>query len=159
MVRGQRLVLDSSTRPQPDALTNSEAFLAGISSCGVTLIEQHAQERGVPVKRLEVTIEGVRSAAAPNRFESISMHFTIAGVGQADAERRVDVAHLAATPEGMTVTVTVELTAVDRRRLTFRVEVHDEVEKVSEGTHERFVIEGAQRGPRLRAKLDAWQRR
>ncbi|OLB00963.1 MAG: hypothetical protein AUJ05_12435 [Candidatus Rokubacteria bacterium 13_1_40CM_3_69_38] len=72
---------------------------------------------------------------------------------------RVDVAHLAATPEGMTVTVTVELTAVDRRRLTFRVEVHDEVEKVSEGTHERFVIEGAQRGPRLQAKLDAWQRR
>ena len=90
MVRGQRLVLDSSTRPQPDALTNSEAFLAGISSCGVTLMEQHAQERGVPVKRLEVTIEGVRSAAAPNRFESISMHFTIAGVGQADAERLVE---------------------------------------------------------------------
>src|SRR2546425_10210724 len=45
---------------------------------------------------------------------------------------RVDVAHLAATPEGMTVTVTVELTAVDRRRLTFRVEVHDEVERSEE---------------------------
>src|SRR3989475_13158822 len=90
MVRGQRLVLASSTRPQPAALTNSEAFLAGISSCGVTLIEQHAQERGVPVKRLEVTIEEVRSAAAPNRFESISMHFTIAGVDQTDAERLVE---------------------------------------------------------------------
>src|SRR5437667_12910837 len=88
--RGHRVALDSSTRPQPDALTNSEAFLAGISSCGVTLIEQHAQERRVPVKRLEVTIEGVRSAAAPNRFESISMHFTIAGVGQADAQRPVE---------------------------------------------------------------------
>ena len=90
VVRGQRLVLDSSTRPQPDALTNSEAFLAGISSCGVTLIEQHAQERGMPLKRLEVTIEGVRSAAAPNRFESIGMHFTIAGVDQTDAERLVE---------------------------------------------------------------------
>lgn len=32
----------------------------------------------------------------------------------------------------MTVTITVELTAIDRRRLTFRVEVHDEVEKVGE---------------------------
>ena len=90
VARGQRLVLDSSSRPQPDALTNSEAFLAGIASCGVTLIEQHAKDSGVPVKRLEVTIEGVRSAAAPNRFESISMHFTIAGVGQADAERLVE---------------------------------------------------------------------
>jgi uncharacterized OsmC-like protein len=90
VARGQRLVLDSSARPQPDALTNSEAFLAGISSCGVTLIEQHAQEKGVPLKRLEVTIEGVRSAAAPNRFESISMHFTIAGVDQTSAERLVE---------------------------------------------------------------------
>ena len=41
--RGQRLVLDSSTHPQPDALTNSEAFLGAISSCGVTLIEAYAQ--------------------------------------------------------------------------------------------------------------------
>jgi len=30
--RGQRLVLDSSTAPKDDALTNSEAFLAGVSS-------------------------------------------------------------------------------------------------------------------------------
>ena len=72
---------------------------------------------------------------------------------------RIDIAHLAATPEGMTVTVTVHLTAVDRRRLSFRFEVHDEVEKVGEGTHERFVINPEQRGPRLQAKLDAWRKR
>jgi Fluoroacetyl-CoA-specific thioesterase len=42
----------------------------------------------------------------------------------------VDIAHLAATPEGMKVTVAVELTGVDRRRLSFRFQVHDEVEKV-----------------------------
>jgi hypothetical protein len=35
--RGQRLVLDSSTQPRGDALTNSEAFLAGISSCTVAV--------------------------------------------------------------------------------------------------------------------------
>ena len=44
----------------------------------------------MPLKRLEVTIEGVRSAAAPNRFESIGMHFTIAGVDQTDAEQLVE---------------------------------------------------------------------
>jgi len=38
----------------------------------------------------------------------------------------------------MTVTVTVELTAIDRRRLTFSVEVHDEVEKVSKGIHDAW---------------------
>jgi predicted thioesterase len=78
--------------------------------------------------------------------------------GQATVGTRIDVAHLAATPEGMTVTVTVELTAVDRRRLSFRFEVHDETEKVGEGTHERFVIDREQRLPRLQAKLDAWRR-
>jgi fluoroacetyl-CoA thioesterase len=78
--------------------------------------------------------------------------------GQATVGTRIDVAHLAATPEGMTVTVTVELTAVDRRRLSFRFEVRDETEKVGEGTHERFVIDREQRMPRLQAKLDAWRR-
>jgi predicted thioesterase len=79
--------------------------------------------------------------------------------GQTTVGTRVDVTHLAATPEGMTVTITVELTAVDRRRLTFRVEVHDEVEKVGEATHERFVIDREQRLPRLQAKLDTWRKR
>jgi len=63
----------------------------------------------------------------------------------------------AATPEGMKVTITVELTAVDRRRLSFRFEVHDEVEKVGEGTHERFIVDPAMRMPRLQAKVDAWR--
>jgi len=85
-VRGQELVLDSSARPQPDAFTNSEAFLAGISSCGVTLIDMHAREKGVPLRRTEVTIEGVRPAADPARFARITMRFALAGVSQAEAE-------------------------------------------------------------------------
>jgi uncharacterized OsmC-like protein len=87
--RGQRLVLDSSSRPAADALTNSEAFLGSISSCGVTLIEMHAVEAGIPVKGLDVTIEGVRTAADPARFASVSMKFEIAGVSQAQAEQLV----------------------------------------------------------------------
>ena len=88
--RGQRLLLDSSARPQPDALTNSEAFLAGISSCGVTLIEGHAKETGVKLTRMEVTIEGVRTAADPARFAGITMRFRLAGVSQSQAEELVE---------------------------------------------------------------------
>jgi uncharacterized OsmC-like protein len=88
--RGQRLVLDSSSRPQPDALTNSEAFLAAVSSCGVTLIEMHAQETRVPLTRLDVTIEGVRTAAEPNRFARVTMTFAMAGVSQPQAEALVE---------------------------------------------------------------------
>jgi uncharacterized OsmC-like protein len=90
VARDNRLVLDSSSRPQPDALTNSEAFLAGISSCGITLIEMYAKEKGVPVRRMEVVIEGARTAADPARFSQVSMTFTVAGVTQAQAESLVE---------------------------------------------------------------------
>jgi predicted thioesterase len=77
--------------------------------------------------------------------------------GQATVGTRVDIAHLAATPVGMTLTIAVELTEVDRRRLGFRVEVRDELDEVGKGTHERFIIEGAQRMPRLEEKVARWK--
>jgi uncharacterized OsmC-like protein len=88
--RDARLLLDSSTRPQSDALTNSEAFIAAVSSCGVTLIEMHAKETGVPLTRMSVTIDGVRTAKEPNRFARVSMAFEMAGVSQAQAEALVE---------------------------------------------------------------------
>ena len=77
--------------------------------------------------------------------------------GQTTVGTVINIKHLAATPEGMTVTITVEMTEMDRRRLGFKFEVHDEVEKVGEGTHERFIIDREARGPRLQQKLDAWK--
>jgi len=77
--------------------------------------------------------------------------------GQTTVGTVVNIKHLAATPEGMKATITVEVTEVDRRRLGFKFEVHDEVEKVGEGTHERFVIDREARGPRLQQKVDAWK--
>ena len=87
--RGFRLVLDSSSKAQPDAFTNSEAFLAGVSSCGVTLIEGHAKDTGVPMRSIQVTIDGARTAAEPNRFALVTMTFEIAGVTQAQADELV----------------------------------------------------------------------
>lgn len=83
------LVLDSSTHPRPDAFTNSEAFLAGVSSCGVTLIEMHAQEQGIPLTRMTATIEGRRTPPEP-RFSSVTMRFELVGVSQAQAEELVE---------------------------------------------------------------------
>jgi fluoroacetyl-CoA thioesterase len=77
--------------------------------------------------------------------------------GQATVGTRVDVAHLAGTLVGMTVTITVELTEVDRRRLVFRVGVRDELDEAGKGTHERFIVDAAQRLPRLQEKLNRWK--
>lgn len=53
------------------------------------------------------------------------------------------ISHLAATPMGLRVTAHAELVAVDGRKLTFRVEAHDEVGKIGEGEHHRFIVEVA----------------
>jgi fluoroacetyl-CoA thioesterase len=53
----------------------------------------------------------------------------------------VDLSHSGATPVGMTVTAEVELVAVEGRRLRFKVTCRDDVEVVSEGHHERFIID------------------
>jgi fluoroacetyl-CoA thioesterase len=56
---------------------------------------------------------------------------------------RVDMRHLAATPVGMQVRVQAELVEVDGRRLRFRVEAWDAVERVGEADHERFIVDRA----------------
>ena len=77
--------------------------------------------------------------------------------GQSTVGTTVSIKHIAGTPEGMTITINVEVTEVDRRRLGFKFEVHDEVDKAGEGTHERFIIDRESRIPRLQQKVDAWK--
>ena len=64
----------------------------------------------------------------------------------------VSIRHLAATPMGMEVAIRTQVTAVEGRKVRFRVEAHDEKEKVAEGTHERFIVNTARFAERLRAK-------
>lgn len=66
----------------------------------------------------------------------------------------VNVRHLAATPMGMEVRVRAELIEVDGRRLVFRVEAHDEVEKVGEGEHHRMIINAAKFAEKVNKKRE-----
>jgi fluoroacetyl-CoA thioesterase len=61
----------------------------------------------------------------------------------------VDLSHTAATPPGFTIEVTATLKSVDGRRLVFAIRAHDGVETVSEGRHERHVIDAG----RFRQKM------
>jgi fluoroacetyl-CoA thioesterase len=65
----------------------------------------------------------------------------------------VDLSHAAATPAGMTITAEVELIAVADRKLTFRIICRDETEIISQGRHERFVIDAERFTARTLAKL------
>ncbi|RLC20399.1 MAG: thioesterase [Deltaproteobacteria bacterium] len=48
--------------------------------------------------------------------------------------------HSAATPPGFTVTVKGKLEKLEGKKLTFSIEADDGVDKISKGTHERFVV-------------------
>jgi predicted thioesterase len=64
--------------------------------------------------------------------------------GQTSVGTSVRLEHTAASPVGMRVTVVAELTAVDGRRLTFRVEAADAAGTVAGlGTVERVVVDRA----------------
>jgi len=60
--------------------------------------------------------------------------------GQTSVGGRIDLRHLAPTPVGMHVRARAELLEVEGHRLVFHVEAWDEVEKIGEATHERFIV-------------------
>lgn len=65
----------------------------------------------------------------------------------------VDVSHLAATPPGLVVTAKVELVEIDGRRLVFQVEANDGKDVISQGRHERFIINKAKFDAKLAEKI------
>lgn len=72
--------------------------------------------------------------------------------GQKTVGVAVEVKHLAPTPVGMEVRATAELIQVDGRKLLFKVEAHDEREKVGEGLHRRVIIDIERFASRIKEK-------
>jgi len=65
----------------------------------------------------------------------------------------LDVRHIAATPVGMRVVASAEVTRVEGRLITFRVEARDERELIGDGTHQRVVVNVAKFDERVKRKL------
>jgi fluoroacetyl-CoA thioesterase len=66
----------------------------------------------------------------------------------------VKIVHLAATPVGAEVFLKAEVVSAEGRRVMFKTEARDKLEKIGEGTHERFIINV----PRFRAKFNEKQK-
>ena len=64
----------------------------------------------------------------------------------------VNLTHEAATPPGLTVTVQVKLESIEGRKLRFSIIADDGVDKISEGTHERFIISAPKFNEKMKAK-------
>jgi fluoroacetyl-CoA thioesterase len=66
----------------------------------------------------------------------------------------VKIVHLAATPVGAEVFLKAEVVSTEGRRVMFKTEARDKLEKIGEGTHERFIINV----PSFRAKFNEKQK-
>ena len=65
----------------------------------------------------------------------------------------LDVRHFAATPVGLRVTASAEVTGVEGRTVTFRVEARDEREPIGDGTHRRVAVNVARFDARVQRKV------
>lgn len=60
--------------------------------------------------------------------------------GESSVGTKLEITHDAATPVGMSVWAEAEVTAVDRRKISFAVRAFDSAGPIGGGTHERFII-------------------
>jgi predicted thioesterase len=65
----------------------------------------------------------------------------------------LDVRHVAATPVGLRVGATAEVTKVEGRTISFRVEARDEREPIGGGAHQRVVVSVERFDERVQRKL------
>ena len=70
----------------------------------------------------------------------------------------IRVNHVAATPPGLTVTVRGSLDRVEGRKLSFSLVADDGLDTISQGTHERFVIDAGKFNAKMAAKMSRLER-
>ncbi len=61
--------------------------------------------------------------------------------GEMAVSIKIEMSHLASTPIGMTITIRAEVIRVDGRRVYFKVEAFDEMEKIAQGYNDMFIID------------------
>ena len=65
---------------------------------------------------------------------------------------KMHISHDSATLPGKLVSATAELTAIDGRRLVFKVSAKDEYGTIGQGVHERFIINNEKFLAKLKSK-------
>lgn len=63
--------------------------------------------------------------------------------GSTTVGTNINVNHIAATPVGCSVRVNATVIKVDGRKIQYRLSAYDDVEKIAEGTHERYIVDVA----------------
>src|SRR6186997_893846 len=131
----------------PD-LTSLQQGLAG--SAELLVGEEHTAPR--------VGSGRVRVLATPvmiNLMEAAALDAVerLLPAGHQSLGTHLNVGHYAATPVGMTLRATAEVTKIEGRNVEFRVEAFDDKERVGDGRHTRVVVNVERFDQRVQRKL------
>jgi fluoroacetyl-CoA thioesterase len=87
-------------------------------------------------------------------FEGVSAELMAPNLaeGETSVGISMNLQHTAPTPLGMEVRAITEVTAVEGRKITFKLSAFDEKEKIGEAVHERFIVNTEKFNQRVEAK-------
>jgi len=74
--------------------------------------------------------------------------------GQGQVGMVVTIRHLGPTPMGKRVRAEVDLVGIDRRRLSFKIRVFDDIEQVGDCDHDRFIVDLDKYQAKLKKKIE-----
>ena len=95
----------------------------------------------VMINMMEVAALDAIEALLPPGHQSLGTH--------------LDVGHYAATPVGMTLRATAQVTKIEGRTVAFRVEAFDDRERIGDGTHSRVIVNVERFDQRIQKKLQS----
>lgn len=104
--------------------------------------------------------EDLRIYATPRLVDDIEQTcldylLTFLDEGENTVGAAVDIRHVGATLQGMSVSIVATVTRIEGRSVTFNVEVRDDVELVATAAHTRVVVNVAKLRSRVQAKAEA----
>jgi predicted thioesterase len=104
--------------------------------------------------------EDLRIYATPRLVDDIERTcldylLTFLDEGENTVGAAVDIRHVGATLQGMSVSIVATVTRIEGRSVTFNVEVRDDVELVATAAHTRVVVNVAKLRSRVQAKAEA----
>lgn len=105
-------------------------------------IERHVTEDLSAQKVFPHVPNVYATRAMVGHFEEVCAEMVLPHLGEGEQTVGINMkfSHTAATPIGMNVRFEAKLIEVDGKKLTFEVEGFDEVDKIGEATHQRFII-------------------
>lgn len=77
--------------------------------------------------------------------------------GEMAVSTRLEMSHLASTPIGMNIIIRAEITRIEGKQVYFKVQAFDEIEKITEGYNDMYIIDEERFERGIKRKLEKKQ--